>query len=68
MAGNSCSPTRRWKRTDALYRFEEDLPAGKLKDLIVQEELISKQGIAILPMDTGTIETYLRTSPKSPPM
>ena len=48
--------------TDTLYRFEETVPAGQTKTLAVQEELISSQGIAILPMDTGQIETYLRTA------
>ncbi|HET6252332.1 MAG TPA: hypothetical protein VFE47_31890 [Tepidisphaeraceae bacterium] len=55
-------PEHAQESTDTLYRFEESVPANETKTLAVQEELVSSQGIAILPMDTGQIEIYLRTA------
>lgn len=55
-------PEKPLESTDTLYRFEETIPSGQTKSLAVQEELISTQGIAILPMDTSQIEVYLRTA------
>jgi DNA repair exonuclease SbcCD ATPase subunit len=49
--------------TDALYRFDEALPAGKTVPFVVKEQLTSTQGIAILPMDTGAMENYRQTGP-----
>ena len=52
--------------TDRLYRFEETLPAEKTTTLQVEEQLVSAQGMAILPMDDPTIESY-RTTGEIPP-
>jgi hypothetical protein len=56
-------PAHAMESTDTLYRFEETVPADKTKTLAVQEELISSQRFAILPMDVSQIETYLRAGP-----
>lgn len=53
-------PAHAMESTDAPYRFEEALPADSVKTLTVQEELVDSQGIAILPMDVGQIESYLK--------
>lgn len=55
-------PEHALESTDTLYRFEEAIPAGQAKSLAVQEELVSRQDFAILPMNTSDIETYLRQS------
>ena len=52
--------------TDRLYRFEETLPPEKTTTLQVEEQLVSAQGMAILPMDDPTIESY-RTTGEIPP-
>ncbi len=54
-------PEHAMESTDALYRFEEDLPADQVKVLTVQEELVNRQGISILPMDPSAVEFYLRS-------
>ncbi|HZK79570.1 MAG TPA: hypothetical protein VFC46_00850, partial [Humisphaera sp.] len=56
-------PEHALETTDTLYRFEEELAAGKSKNLIVQEEIVGQQGFSILPMDTNQIESYLHTGP-----
>lgn len=47
--------------TDRLYRFEETLPPEKATTMQVEEQLVSAQGMAILPMDNPTIESYRTT-------
>ncbi|HWE01531.1 MAG TPA: hypothetical protein VG326_03910 [Tepidisphaeraceae bacterium] len=56
-------PVHASETTDTLYRIEENLPAGRTKNLLVQEEVVGQRGFAILPMDTSQIEMYLRTGP-----
>ena len=56
-------PASAMESTDTLYRFEEELPADATRSLTVKEELVSEQGMEILPMDVGQIENYLRTGP-----
>ncbi|MDB5354009.1 MAG: hypothetical protein JWN24_462 [Phycisphaerales bacterium] len=58
---NLIQPAKPLETTDALYRFEELLPGGATAKMTVKEELVSSQGIAILPMDVGQVEAYLRT-------
>ncbi|MDB5329971.1 MAG: hypothetical protein JWP03_1122 [Phycisphaerales bacterium] len=53
-------PAKPLETTDTLYRFEELLPGGATAKMTVKEELVSSQGIAILPMDIGQVEAYLR--------
>jgi hypothetical protein len=53
-------PAKPLETTDTLYRFEELLPGGATAKMAVNEELVSSQGIAILPMDVGQVEVYLR--------
>ena len=52
--------------TDRLYRFEETLPPQETTALQVEEQLVSAQGMAILPMDNADIESY-RTTGEIPP-
>ena len=54
-------PQKPLESTDALYRFEEPLPASQTKPFKVREELTSSQRIEILPMDTGTMGAYIKT-------
>ena len=54
-------PKKAMETTDNLYRFETAAPAGKTTDLLVREEVVNRQGLQILPMDTSQIEMYLRT-------
>jgi hypothetical protein len=46
--------------TDTLYRFRQPLPAGKTETLMVKEEIIQGETIAILPSDLGQLEFYSR--------
>ena len=54
-------PAKPAESTDALFRFEQPVAAGKTQDFTVKEELTSMQGIAILPMDGGSMDYYLKT-------
>ena len=47
--------------TEALYRFQGPLPAGKQTKLTVTEQHVEVEGLAILPADLGTLELYGRT-------
>jgi hypothetical protein len=47
--------------TDTWYRFREPIPAGKMRTVKVQEEIIQGETIAILPSDLGQLEFYSRT-------
>jgi len=53
-------PASFMESTDALYRFEETVPADQSKTLAVQEELTSTQVFAILPMDPDQIDLYVK--------
>lgn len=55
------SEEKPFETTDALYRFKEQVPAGKIAKLTVREELVQDETIAILPADFGQIEFYSRT-------
>jgi hypothetical protein len=46
--------------TDRWYRFQQLLPAGKTGTLMVKEEIIQGETIAILPSDLGQLEFYSR--------
>ena len=47
--------------TDALYRFRDAVKVGETKKLVVKQEKVEVEGIAILPADDSTIEFYART-------
>lgn len=47
--------------TDALYRFRDAVAVGETKKLVVSEERVEVEGIAILPADDSIIEFYART-------
>jgi hypothetical protein len=46
--------------TDTWYRFQQLLPAGRTETLMVKEEIIQGETIAILPSDLGQLEFYSR--------
>lgn len=46
------------EQTPSLYRFEVDVPADKQGKFEVREEQTTRQDIAILPTDIGTLEYY----------
>jgi hypothetical protein len=46
--------------TDTWYRFRRPLPMGKTETLVVKEEIIQGETIAILPSDLGQLEFYSR--------
>jgi hypothetical protein len=46
--------------TDTWYRFQRSLPMGKTETLVVKEEIIQGETIAILPSDLGQLEFYSR--------
>jgi hypothetical protein len=46
--------------TDTWYRFRRSLPVGKMETLVVKEEIIQGETIAILPSDLGQLEFYSR--------
>ena len=54
-------PKKPLESTDALYRFEGKLDPHKPSKLTVREEHVELQRMAILPMDSAVIETYVRT-------
>jgi len=47
--------------TDRLYRFKDSLGPGKTAKLIVNEEMVQSETIAILPADFGQLELYSRS-------
>ncbi len=47
--------------TDSLYRFRDQIPAGKARRLTVKEETVQAETIAILPADLGQLEFYTRS-------
>ncbi len=47
--------------TNALYRFEQVVEAGKTERFTVREENIQSQSIGILPMGNGDMQIYLQT-------
>ena len=47
--------------TDALYRFRDAVKVGETTKLVVKQEKVEVEGIAILPADDSTIEFYART-------
>jgi septal ring factor EnvC (AmiA/AmiB activator) len=61
-------PAKAAESTDALYRFQQPLAAGKSQSLTIKEQRTNLQSIVILPMDTGSLETYTRTGPIPQPV
>lgn len=47
--------------TDRLYRFKDSVGPGKTAKLIINEEMIQSDTIAILPADFGQLEFYSRS-------
>ncbi|MBI3753201.1 MAG: DUF4139 domain-containing protein [Deltaproteobacteria bacterium] len=47
--------------TDRLYRFQESVAAGKKAKLVVHEEIVQSETLAILPADFGQLEYYSRS-------
>ena len=47
--------------TNALYRFEQPVAAGKTERLAVREEKVEDQAIGILPMGPGEVQFYTQT-------
>ena len=47
--------------TDTLYRFRDAVKPGESTKLVVKQEKVEVEGIAILPADDHTIEFYART-------
>ncbi len=46
------------EKTDAVYRFRENVPAGQQKKLVVKEQIVQNQTVEILPADFGTVDYY----------
>src|SRR5260370_27185270 len=44
--------------TEALYRFKGHVAAGKASKLVVKEEIVQGEEVAILPADLGQIDFY----------
>jgi hypothetical protein len=49
-----------YETTDTWYRFRVSVPAGKTEALLVKEEIVQAETIAILPSDLGQLEFYSR--------
>lgn len=49
------------EKTESLYRFEDQVAAGKKSKLSVTEERVYGETIAVLPADMGTLVAYTRT-------
>jgi len=47
--------------TDALYRFKGKVEAGKASKLVVSEEFVQSETIAILPLDIESVVAYAQT-------
>ncbi len=47
--------------TNALYRFEQGVGAGKTERFTVHEENVQSQAMSILPMDAATVQSYTQT-------
>lgn len=48
------------EETESLYRFEDQVPAGKSAKLTVNEERVYSETIAVLPADVGQLVAYSR--------
>ncbi|HRX85466.1 MAG TPA: DUF4139 domain-containing protein [Phycisphaerae bacterium] len=48
------------EKTETLYRFEDDVAAGKTAKLTVTEERVYSETIAVLPADLGQLVSYSR--------
>jgi predicted RNase H-like nuclease (RuvC/YqgF family) len=46
--------------TDTWYRFRESVPTGKTVTLVLREEMIQSETVAILPSDLGQLDYYSR--------
>jgi hypothetical protein len=51
---------RPFETTDTWYRFRESVPAGKTVNLVLREEMIQSETIAILSSDLGQLDYYSR--------
>jgi len=49
------------EKTESLYRFEDQVAAGKKSKLSVTEERVYGETIAVLPADVGTLVAYTRS-------
>lgn len=58
---NLVEPAKPAEKTDTLYRFKENVAAGKSASLKVVEENVNAQEIALFPMDVGPLEVYAKT-------
>jgi hypothetical protein len=61
-------PAKADETTDALYRFVGQAPAGKATKLLVREQLVDSEEIAILPTGVDQLEAYIRTGPIPQPV
>ena len=52
-----------YETTEALYRFKDRIEPGKPKKLVVKEEQVTADGIALVPADVGQLDFYARTGP-----
>ncbi len=59
-------PKEPMEKTDTLYRFRMEVPAGRPTSLTVREQNIVGETIAILPADLGTLELYSKTGEIAP--
>jgi hypothetical protein len=59
-------PAKPEEKTPTVYRFRTALDAGKTQTLVVKEEQVTSEGIAILPQSPDSLMWYTQTSEISP--
>ncbi len=59
-------PAKPEEKTPTVYRFRMPLEAGKTQTLVVKEEQVTSEGIAILPQSPDSLMWYTQTGEISP--
>jgi hypothetical protein len=54
-------PAKPLEKTDSVYRFQVTVPANKTGTFAVKKQWVRMESVAILPMDEGTLQFYVRS-------
>ena len=62
------APEKPYETTDAVYRYKGRVAAGKATKLVVTEQVVEEERVAILQADAGQLDAYFRTGPIPQPV
>ena len=54
-----------YETTEAIYRFRGHVAAGKSTKLVVKEQVVQQESVALLPSDAGQLQWYVSNAPLS---